>query len=196
MIGKSLLQYQLPVQARTNHRTTVHIAAAVWHTTFADLVTLLFCFFLVLLAFAAKKESAPAPSEAINQQHSSDRVSGTFSAQSYAEGAKAYFRLTPEDLRQLTNGQSLDVVRQVKATVELGGYANKRVTIAVRSTSDERTTADDWLSSIQAMDLLYRQLIDGTHGVEVVLQLKKLADGDAAAITIEERDSKERVNHG
>lgn len=156
---RSLLTYRLELRGRQ----VLPANDSLWAVTFSDLITLLLCFFLTMISFgpigtAYREGEAPELTpESISQVPPKDGTSLAISGEGVQ---RRVFELFEEDLSRIAQGGTSETLEEVKKTIESDSYDSRRVTITVAPGSKNEGQGERWLSIIQRLSGLQRQVFD------------------------------------
>ena len=167
-----LLSYNLKLQTGTER--SIH--DEVWATTFSDLVTLLLCFFLTMVSFGPVGQvSSTGTDPQMEVMPASQRVekgeTGIPIALSGSGVGRRQIELSQKTLLELEVGAPARVIEEAKKIIVSGSYLRRRVTIVVTPEAGQQGSGPRWMSILQRITELERQLFDSRRGIEVVLRL-------------------------
>ena len=172
-LTRSLLTYQLHLPSNQQSAGSLH--DLVWATTFSDLVTLLFCFFLTMVSFgpigkAVRQNAVPAEvveKTPVTQAGTSFAIRG--------EGVqKRVFLLDVNELARIVQGDASETLDEIKKVAISDGYQERTVRITVSPEVENDQVGTRWLSIIQRLSELKRQLFDARAQTALVLRIAQI----------------------
>ena len=174
-----LLSYALRNQKRSHQS----LMSDTWATSFSDLVTLLLCFFLTMISFGPLGKPDPK-SELIDA-----KAAGTSLALEGSGVQRRTFGLTPEELSRVSSEERPEALNELISSVLLGGYQQKKITVTVSPETKSEQGGLRWMSIIQRLSGIHRQLIDAAPGAQVLLRIAPVAQSNPEYVaTIEVED--------
>jgi flagellar motor protein MotB len=156
-----LLSYALRNQKRSHQS----LMSDSWATSFSDLVTLLLCFFLTMISFGPLGKPAPKSAQI------DTKTPGTSLALEGSGVQRRIFGLTPEELSGASSEERSKALNELIASVLLDGYQRKKITVTVSPETQSEQGAVRWMSIIQRLSGIHRQLIDAAPGAQVLLRI-------------------------
>lgn len=153
----------------------------VWSTTFCDLVTLLLCFFLTMVSFGpiGKAHRQTIENQTESQPDKAKSETGTGLALKGEGVEKRVFMLTRDDVTELANGSVTAALNEVKNIAASGGYEKRRIRITVSPQAPDTPEGEKWLSIIQRLSNLQRQLFDARWQTTLALRIAPLPSDQA-----------------
>jgi flagellar motor protein MotB len=173
-----LLSYAL--RDKRSHQSLMNDS---WATSFSDLVTLLLCFFLTMISFGPLGKPHQPPVDA------SPIASGISLALEGQGVTRRTFGLTSEELSKVGSEERPEVVAELLSAVLSGGYLNKKITVTVSPETQSEQRGLRFMSIIQRLSGIHRQLIDAAPGAQVLLRVAPVTQvGAEYAALIEVED--------
>lgn len=169
----SLLTYHLTRRSRFDPPFN----DAVWAITFSDLLTLLFSFFIAMVSFSPLGQSpVPAALPETNPPQVAEieeNEAGTSLAIAEEGVSKRVFELRREELSRIAAGDTADTLEEMKKIIISNSYDNRRVTITVSPAVESDWQGERWLSIIQRLAELQRQVFDAQPKTPLKLRISE-----------------------
>ncbi len=173
-----ILTYRLQTKA-TDQEEVSALHDLVWSLTFCDLVTCLLCFFLTMVSFGPIGRGASSQnkiSEPVSEPIKHVTEAGTGLALKGNGTRKRLFTLSPEDFTALAAGGEVGVLGEVKSIAGSAGYETRRIRITVSPSAAGTQEGSKWLSIIQRLSDLQRQLFDARWQTSLVLRIARVPE--------------------